>query len=62
VEKEMPDVVPRVRLYSAWTAARLPVELHSYDRGSHGFGMRQQNLPVDGWIERFGDWLQLITK
>jgi len=21
--------------------------------------MRQQNLPTDKWIERFGDWLQM---
>jgi len=21
--------------------------------------MRKQNLPVDGWIERFSDWLEV---
>jgi hypothetical protein len=26
---------------------------------SSGFGMKKQNLPVDSWIERFGDWLQV---
>jgi hypothetical protein len=25
----------------------------------HGFGMRQQNIPTDHWIDRFADWLDL---
>jgi acetyl esterase/lipase len=47
-----------VTLYSAWKAAGRPVELHIYSQGGHGFGMRKQGLPVDGWIERFDEWLQ----
>ncbi len=46
-----------IKLYSAWKAAGHPVELHIYAKGGHGFGMTQQNLPTDSWIERFGDWL-----
>jgi hypothetical protein len=46
-----------VTLYSAWQAAGLPAEMHCYAQGGHGFGMRQQGLPSDGWIERFGEWL-----
>ena len=34
-----------------------PAELHMYEKGKHGFGMKKQNLPVDSWIERFEDWL-----
>jgi hypothetical protein len=30
-----------------------------YERGKHGFGMKKQNLPVDAWTERFGDWLEM---
>ena len=48
-----------VNLYKDWTAAGKPAELHMYSKGGHGFGMRQQNLPSDKWIERFGDWLEL---
>ncbi len=47
-----------IRIYEQWRAADLPVELHMYARGGHGFGMRTQNLPSDSWIDRFGDWLQ----
>jgi acetyl esterase/lipase len=46
-----------VRLYSEWKAAGKSAELHIYAKGSHGFGMRKQGLPCDGWIDRFGDWL-----
>jgi acetyl esterase/lipase len=44
-------------LYSQWKAAGRPAELHIYSRGGHGFGMRKQGLPIDSWIDRFGDWL-----
>lgn len=46
-----------IRLYERWRQAGLPVELHMYARGGHGFGMRTQGLPSDSWIDRFGDWL-----
>lgn len=45
-------------LYRAWQAAQLPVELHIYAHGEHGFGMRKMGLPSDTWIERFADWMQ----
>ncbi|MEP7287755.1 MAG: alpha/beta hydrolase [Chloroflexota bacterium] len=48
-----------LRLYSAWKDAHHPVELHIYSKGGHGFGMTQQNLPCDHWIDRFGDWLHV---
>lgn len=44
-------------LYNDWIAAGKPAELHMYAKGGHGFGMRRQNLPVDSWIDRFGEWL-----
>ncbi len=46
-----------IRLYTAWKAANVPVELHIYSRGGHGFAGRIQNLPVDDWAERLGEWL-----
>lgn len=45
-----------ITLYDAWRRARLPVELHMYARGGHGFGMRTQHFPSDTWIDRFLDW------
>lgn len=46
-------------LYKAWKTAGRPVELHSYSKGGHAFGMIKQGLPSDSWIERFGEWLQV---
>jgi acetyl esterase/lipase len=48
-----------VFLYEKWTAAHKSAELHIYSKGGHGFGMRKQNLPVDHWIDRFADWMEL---
>lgn len=47
------------KLYNDWLAAGKVAELHMYQKGGHGFGMRKQNLPTDNWIDRFGEWLQL---
>lgn len=47
-----------IAIYTAWQAAGKPAELHIYSLGGHGFGMNRQGLPVDGWIERFAEWLQ----
>jgi acetyl esterase/lipase len=49
-----------VHIYLKWLEAGQPAELHMYQQGKHGFGMRKQNLPVDGWIDRFGDWLKQL--
>ncbi len=45
------------RLYEAWHMAGKSAELHIFDKGGHGFGMNQQNLPSDAWIGLFKTWL-----
>jgi len=47
-----------VALYTDWTKAKKPAELHLLSKGGHGFGMKKQNLPSDRWIELFADWLE----
>ncbi len=47
-----------IELYKSWNAARFPAELHIYEKGAHGFGMRKQDLPSDAWIDAFGAWLE----
>jgi enterochelin esterase-like enzyme/dienelactone hydrolase len=46
-------------IYKKWADAKQPAELHVYEKGGHGFGMRTQNIPTDSWYERFGDWMKL---
>ncbi|MFV5690196.1 GDSL-type esterase/lipase family protein [Flavobacterium sp. ZT3R25] len=48
-----------VKTYSDWLTAGKSAELHIYSKGGHGFGMRKLDLPVESWIDRFGDWLEL---
>lgn len=45
-----------VELYASWLKAEKKVGLHMYSKGGHGFGMKNQGLPSDHWIERFYDW------
>lgn len=47
------------KLYTAWKEAGHSAEVHIYSKGGHGFGMKKQGLPVDHWIDRFGDWLEV---
>jgi acetyl esterase/lipase len=56
-DDELVGVDSSVALYSAWRAAGHSVELHIYAQGGHGFGMKKQGLPVDRWIDQFGEWL-----
>lgn len=46
------------RLYLDWLNAKQPVEMHIYEKGGHGFGMNQKNLPVDTWIDRLTHWMK----
>jgi acetyl esterase/lipase len=46
-----------VRLYLAWRKAGIPVELHVFGHGGHGFGMYRKGLPVDAWSDLFRTWL-----
>jgi acetyl esterase/lipase/lysophospholipase L1-like esterase len=50
-----------VSLYNKWLSSKHSAELHMYVQGGHGFGMRTQNIPTDSWIDRFGDWLQIMN-
>lgn len=44
-------------LAAAWQKAGRPVETHLYEKGGHGFGMKQQDSDSDHWIEQFAAWL-----
>jgi len=48
-----------VALYEMWRTAHKPGELHMYTKGGHGFGMRKHGLPVDHWIDRFSEWMEV---
>lgn len=37
----------------------VPVELHAYSQGGHGYGMRPSRNPVSKWGDRLEDWLRI---
>lgn len=53
-------VVPTVQFYLELQARRIPVEIHIYEYGEHGFGLRptkKPGSPVESWPARLTDWL-----
>jgi acetyl esterase/lipase len=40
--------------------AKVPVELHLYARGGHGYGLRRTDLPVTAWPKLVEEWLRTI--
>jgi acetyl esterase/lipase len=45
------------RLRDALRAAGATPEVHIYERGGHGFGMKRQGTDSDHWIEDFYRWI-----
>jgi acetyl esterase/lipase len=46
--------------YAALKKAKVPVEMHLYAEGGHGFGLRRTKLPVTGWPQLVETWLRTI--
>jgi len=45
-------------VYLRFKRAGVPAELHVYQTGGHGFGLRNSNSkPVGAWISRFSEWM-----
>ena len=58
------DPVDDVRHSMAYSLAlrnaRVPVELHLYAEGGHGFGLRPTKLPISEWPQLVEKWLRTI--
>ena len=55
------DVVPvehSFMFYKALQEKNVPSEIHTYEKGGHGFGMRKNGLEVDNWPELLKIWLK----
>ncbi len=46
-----------LRYYAALRRAGVPVELHLFARGGHGYGMRRPDLPVGAWPDLLLAWM-----
>ncbi|WP_347157054.1 alpha/beta hydrolase [Pontibacter chitinilyticus] len=54
------DVVPvenSIRFYEALLENKIPVEMHLYEHGGHGFGLNNSTT-TDEWFERCLNWLR----
>lgn len=40
--------------------AGVPTELHIYEEGAHGFGVRPSGLPVSSWKNRLVEWMATL--
>lgn len=47
-----------VHYYLALKQAEVPVEMHLYPAGGHGYGLRRTAEDVTSWPERAADWLK----
>lgn len=45
-------------LYRTLRDAGVPAELHIYERGGHGFGVRKSSHPVSRWTDQCAEWLK----
>lgn len=46
--------------YAALKKAGVPVEMHLYAQGGHGFGLRRTKFPITAWPQLVGTWLVTI--
>jgi acetyl esterase/lipase len=46
--------------FAALKKAKVPVEMHLYAEGGHGFGLRHRDLPIGTWPELVEKWLETI--
>jgi acetyl esterase/lipase/lysophospholipase L1-like esterase len=44
--------------YEALVKHYVPVEMHLYEKGGHGFGMLKNKLTTDEWLHTMIDWLK----
>lgn len=47
-----------VSYYLGLKKAGVPVEMHLYAKGGHGYGLRKSELPVTGWPNLVEQWLR----
>jgi acetyl esterase/lipase len=54
------DVNDSLAYYIALKNAGVPVEMHLYTQGGHGFGLRRTKLPITAWPQLVETWLRTI--
>jgi len=47
-----------IRSYLALKKAGVPAEMHIYEEGGHGYGIRDAKMPASSWPDRCFDWMK----
>lgn len=47
-----------LRMYNALRAVGVPVEMHLFERGGHGFGLGVPGMPAAAWANLFLSWIR----
>jgi dipeptidyl aminopeptidase/acylaminoacyl peptidase len=47
-----------ILFYLALKKAKVPAELHLYEQGQHGFGIKKDKGPVSTWPQQCANWLK----
>lgn len=47
--------------YLALKAQKVPADLHVFDKGGHGHGIRQRGWPIDAWPQLYLAWIKERT-
>ena len=53
--------VEMAKMYIALREANISAELHIYESGGHGYGLRRTELPVTSWPDRMEDWMRKLN-
>jgi hypothetical protein len=56
---DTPKAAPLANYFLKLKATGIPTELHIYNQGGHGFGVRNDrpDMPISSWPLRFVEWL-----
>ena len=54
------DPTDMAEMYIALKKAGVSAELHIYESGGHGYGLRKTDLPVTSWPDRMEDWMRRL--
>ena len=61
-EDDGPHVDSSLAYFIALKSAKVPVELHIFPNGGHGYGLRKKGKTTDVWPELAAAWLSRVTK
>lgn len=52
--------IATAEMYIALKKAKVSAELHIYESGGHGYGLRKTELPVSSWPDRMEEWMRRL--